>query len=123
YATSTRKLRIPGPRPKPLIGPMGNLLEFARDPVGGMEQLFRQYGNICTIVEGGGVRTISPFRNVPGTVFVRGPELIREVSSQHEVYYEYPLSLTLYPLGEVSGRKRSLKRYGTGLFNVNSDIH
>jgi cytochrome P450 len=122
-AASSRKVKIPGPRPKPVIGPMGNLLGFARDPVGFMEQVFRRYGDICSLVEGGGVRILAPFRDVPGTIFVRGPELTREVSSQHEVFYEYPLSFTLYPMAEVNGRRRALKHYGTGLFSVNSDTH
>src|SRR5262245_7887448 len=123
FAVSSRKVNIPGPRPKPVIGPLGNLLEFAPDVVGYMERMFGQYGNICSLVQGGGVRVLSPYRDVPGTVLIRGPELIREVSSQHDVYDQIPLAFTLHPIDEVNGRKRALKHYGTGLFDVNGDVH
>jgi cytochrome P450 len=59
----------------------------------------------------------------PGTVLAYGPELVRQAATQHEVYYKYPLSCDLYPLGGLTPRTAPLRHFLTGLFGVNSDEH
>jgi len=45
---------IPGPRPMPVVGPMGNFLQFGLDPIGFMGNTFKKYGHIAAMAEGGG---------------------------------------------------------------------
>jgi cytochrome P450 len=49
--------------------------------------------------------------------------MVHDVTSQHDIYFKYPLSLGFYPLGEPSPRTAPLKHFGVGLFGVNSDAH
>ena len=116
-------LTVPGPRPAPILGTYGNVILFFNDPIGYTRGLFQTYGTVVALAAGGGTRVYSPHLDCPGTVFAYGPDLAREVASQHDVYHKYPVSLTLYPLGEVSPRKASLKRFGVGLLGVNGAEH
>lgn len=121
--TSTR-LTVPGPRPMKIFGPMGNLL-FDKSGSGSLlaGRLFQQYGPVVALVDGGGTRVYSPYPTCPGTVFTYGAEITRQIASQDEAFHKSPLSMTLYPLGEVSPRKAPLKRFGYGLFGVNDEEH
>src|SRR5437016_9759367 len=114
---------VPGPPPVPILGPLGNLVQLTRDPLKYMGQLFKTYGPVASLAAGGRSRVFSTRSDRPGTVFVYGPELAREVEIQHDVYHKSALTGTLYPTGEVSRRERPLLEYATGLFSVNGDEH
>jgi cytochrome P450 len=94
-----------------------------RDSIGYSSRLFETYGPIVRVRQGRGPNLYSPLPDCPGTICAYGPDYTREVTTQHEVYYKYPLSMGLSPQGEVSPRTRPLKYYGVGLFGVNSDLH
>ena len=47
------------------------------DPIAHVGALFEEYGPIAQLVVGSPTRVVSTERNVPGTVFVFGPEYNR----------------------------------------------
>lgn len=116
-------LEIAGPAPLPVVGRLAQMMRFGRDTVGEARKLFRQYGKLVTIAAGGGTRIYSPFPDCPGTVLTYGPDAVREVTTQHDVYQKAHLSGRLYPQGEVGARQEPLKRYAAGLFGVNGNEH
>ncbi|MEP7287522.1 MAG: cytochrome P450 [Chloroflexota bacterium] len=111
---------IPGPRPIPGLGRTGNLLQFARDPIGILSNLFRTYGSIAALVEGGKTRIISPYPDCPGSVFVYGAELNRKVITDSESYQKSALGGVN---SSMTRRQEVMWNWGTGLFNVNGDTH
>ncbi|MBW4647502.1 MAG: cytochrome P450 [Kastovskya adunca ATA6-11-RM4] len=116
-------LTVPGPNPKTLFGRITNLLNFGSDSIGYTRQLFETYGPIVSLRYGGGTNVYSSLPNCPGTVFAYGPEFVRQVATQHEVYYKHPLSGRLYRRQNDSARTEPLKHFVVGLFGVNSDRH
>ena len=46
--TATRS--IPGPRPMPVIGRLGNVIQFGLDPLGTLTRLFQRYGSVVALV-------------------------------------------------------------------------
>lgn len=121
YRHSTPSLTVPGP--KPLFGASGNVYRFVRDPIGYTSQLFERYGPIAALSYGGKTNIYSPHLDCPGTVFAYGPEMVREVSTHHDIYYKSPLSGTPPSVTFDSGRTAVLKHFGTGLFGVNGEEH
>ncbi|MEL6455006.1 MAG: cytochrome P450, partial [Cyanobacteria bacterium J06623_5] len=87
---------VPGPRPSPFLGRALSLWQFVNDSVGFSRKLFREYGNLVALDAGGGTRLYSPRPTCCGTVFVCGADLVRQVVTQHDVYYKYPLTGPLY---------------------------
>jgi len=120
---SKNTLTVPGPPSTPLLGSMGNLLQLTRDPLKYMDRLFKSFGSIAALVGDGPSRVFSTQPDCPGTIFVYGPELSREVEVQHDVYHKSPLSGTLYPKNNPSPRQEPLLEYVTGLFSVNGNEH
>ncbi|CAA9573031.1 cytochrome P450 hydroxylase [uncultured Synechococcales cyanobacterium] len=116
-------LDVPGPSPVKVFGRATNAFRFAKDSIGYTRQLFQNYGPIVSLSYGGGTNIYSPLLNCPGTVFAYGPELVRQVATQHEIYYKHPLSGKLYRKGTDSERTEPLKHFVVGLFGVNSDQH
>jgi cytochrome P450 len=114
---------VPGPRPLPVIGRTLNTIRFAKDSVGYSRELFHTYGSLVALAEGGGTRLYSPRDICPATVFAYGPKLVRQVATQHEVYYKYPLTGPLYRLRGTSPRTQPLNHFLVGLFGVNTDEH
>lgn len=114
---------VPGPNPGTYWGRIANLLRFGSDSIGYARELFQTYGAIVALRSGGGTNIYSPLPNCPGTVFVYGPELIRQVATQHEIYYKHPLSGRLYRRKDDSARTEPLKHFMVGLFGVNCDQH
>jgi cytochrome P450 len=114
---------VPGPNPSTFWGRIANLLRFGNDSIGYTRELFQTYGAIVALRSGGGTNIYSPLPNCPGTVFVYGPELIRQVATQHDIYYKHPLSGRLYRRKDDSARTEPLKHFMVGLFGVNRDQH
>jgi cytochrome P450 len=114
---------VPGPRATPFLGVQGNLLSFVRDPLAYLDGLFAEHGPIAALVRGRSTRLVSTQPDPPGTVFLYGPELNRQLLSQHATYHKSALSGPLYPRGEPHPRTVVLRRMLTGLFDVNDDRH
>jgi len=117
------KLTVPGPQPLPVFGRTILVSKFVKDSLGFTSQLFHKYGNLVSLVRGGGTNFYSPLPDCPGTVFTYGAENIQTVTTQHEIYYKYPLTGGLYRRRDESKRTEPLKHFGVGLFGVNSDTH
>jgi cytochrome P450 len=117
------KLTVPGPRPLPILGCTANLISFVKDSIGLSRRLFQTYGSVVSLAEGGGTNLYSPQPNCPGTVLAYGAEIVQEVTSQHEIYYKYPLTGGLYRRRDESRRTEPLKHFGVGLFGVNGNTH
>src|SRR6266498_3814280 len=101
------RLNVPGPKPMKVFGPMGNLLFNNSTCFSLMAgELFKQYGPVVSLVEGGGTRVYSPYPTCPGSVYTVGAEITRQIVTQDEAFHKSPLSCTLYPLGDVPPRDR-----------------
>ncbi len=114
---------IPGPKPAPLIGRTLNILKFSKDSIAYTRSLFEKYGNLVSLVEGGGTRLYSPRPVCPGTVFACGPELTRQVATQQDVYHKCPLTGPLYRFRNDSARTKPLNHFLVGLFGDNEERH
>lgn len=118
----------PGPDPIPLLGALPLLVRYAQDPIGNTTRLFKQYGNIVSLVRAP-IRMMTPFGN--GVVLVNGAPFNREVLTNHERYHAYALPGTYYPTDERLAAAKSdererlqpIRRTLTGLFHVNGDEH
>lgn len=114
-------LRIPGP--PALLGGRGNLLQFLADPLNHTGALFRQYGPVVALAAGVRTNIVSIDPHCPGTAFITGPEHMRTVAAQHDIFYRYSAAGTLYPVPDAPARLQPLREWGSGLFNVNGDLH
>ncbi|PSR16991.1 cytochrome P450 [filamentous cyanobacterium CCP3] len=124
HATSAQPVfNVPGPRPFPLVGRAFNSLRFAQDSIGYTRGLFHTYGHLVALAAGGGTRLYSPRETCPATVFACGPDLVRQVTTQHEVYFKHPLTGPLYRWRQSSERAKPLNHFLVGLFGVNSAAH
>ncbi|MBE9182644.1 cytochrome P450 [Oculatella sp. LEGE 06141] len=121
--TASITLTVPGPHPKTPWGKTANVLRFVADSIGFTRQLFQTYGSMVSLHYGGGTNVYSSLAHCPGTVFVYGPEFVRQVATQHEIYYKHPLSGRLYRRKDQSARTEPLQHFVVGLFGVNSDRH
>ncbi len=104
----------------PIIGALGNLVQFRNDPLGYAQRLFRTYGPLAALVDGP-ARMTTP--RGTGVVLATGPELNRQVLTQHDRFHNYALSGRFFPEGDDRPRRQPLKRMMTGLFQVNGDEH
>lgn len=114
---------VPGPAPTPLLGAVPNVFQFAKDPIAYTRQLFETYGNLVSLVEGGGTRLYSPYPVCPGTVFACGPEVVRQVATQPDVFYKCPLTGPLYRFRNESARAKPLNHFLVGIFGDNEAAH
>ena len=112
--------RVPGPAPKPIVGSLGNLVQFRNDPLKYTQRLFRDYGPLAALVDGP-AHVIT--RRGTSVIFATGPELNRQVLTQHDRFHAYALSGRFFPEDDDRPRLRPLKRTMTGLFHVNGDEH
>lgn len=123
----------PGPDPMPVVGGLGNVLHYMRDPVKNAGRLFHRYGNVVSLVRAP-IHIASPGpgwgRRAPGeaigagVVLVNGADHNREVLTQHDRYHMIALPGRLIPtFGRVSERQRPMMRMMTGLFDVNGNEH
>ncbi len=113
---------VPGPSPAPVYGRLAHTLRFAHDAIGYPRQLFQTYGRVVALAAGGKTRLYSPLPHCPGTVFAYGPDIVRQVTSQHDIFFKYPLTMGLYPENPTP-RTAPLRHLGVGLFGVNSSEH
>jgi cytochrome P450 len=114
---------VPGPRALPLLGATAELARFLLDPIEAIGRLFRIHGPIAALCVGARTRVVSTESNVPGTVFLYGPELNRALLTNHADFHKCGLPGPLYPKEPVSARKRPVTRMLTGLFHVNEGEH
>ncbi len=114
---------VPGPRALPVLGASVELVRFLHDPIEAIGRLFRLYGPITALTVGARTRVVSTEQNVPGTVFVHGPELNRALLTNHADFHKCGLAGPLYPQHPVSPRQRPVTRMLTGLFHVNEQQH
>ncbi|HEY1533375.1 MAG TPA: cytochrome P450 [Polyangiaceae bacterium] len=116
-------LSVPGPQAIPVLGATVELLRFVLDPIEFVARLFRKYGPIAQLVVGSPTRLVSTQPNVPGTIFLYGPELNRALLTNHADFHKCALTGPLYPKEPLSPRTRPLTRMLTGLFHVNEGEH
>jgi cytochrome P450 len=110
---------VPGPS-----SPFGRFAETLRifsDPISYMEKQFAKYGPIVGVLTA--PLTTPPSPDYPGTVFMYGPDPIREVCSDHDGYHRSAMSHRLYPANEVTARTQPLKCIMTGLAYQRGDTH
>jgi cytochrome P450 len=117
-----------------VLGALPHIIRFARDPIGAAGRLFARYGDLVAIVRAPS-RIVSPRGRC--IILANGPELNREILTQHERYWTTSLSGPFYPedadlaRAETSrlpgqataARLKPLRRLLTGLFQVNGDEH
>lgn len=123
HGQSLLPFSVPGPAPARLLGPLGNVFDFVRDPLGHVGRLFDQHGPIVCLAKGRSTWLVSTRKGPPGTVFLYGPELNRQIFSQHMSYDKCALTGPLHPQGAPSRRQRPLLHLFGGLFAVNGDEH
>ena len=116
-------LTVPGPPPTPFLGAAPNIFQFAKDPIAYTRQLFETYGNVVSLVEGGGTRLYSHYPDCPGTVFACGPDIVRQVATQPDVFYKCPLTGPLYRFRNESARAKPLNHFLVGIFGDNEAAH
>ncbi len=123
----------PGPAPYPLVGPLGNVIRWMRDPIGSAGRLFARYGDVAMLVRAP-VRIVNPGPTpmIPslqhakgaGIVVVNGARFNREVLTDHDRYFMIALPGRLFPTtAPPPPREKPITRTMTGLFHVNSDEH
>ena len=110
---------IPGPQS--FLGPYRAAISFFNDPIGYLDTLFGEYGKLVWVKTP--PMATPPNPNYPGTVFLYGPELIQQVTTEHDSYYRVAMSLSLYPIGEISPRQEPVTRIMTGLPYLQKDEH
>ncbi len=97
---------IRGPRPIPLLGPLGRVLQFFGDPASRMLALHREFGDIAAVTD-----------RSPALVCAFGAELNREVITNHAIF-EHTSEV---PLRAPPGS--ALSRFNTVLPFLNGDTH
>jgi cytochrome P450 len=106
-----------------VLGATASLLRFVLDPIEFVGKLFGEYGPIVQLAVGSPTRLVSTEANVPGTVFLYGPELNHALLSNHADFHKCALTGPLYPEAPLNARTRPLTRMMTGLFHVNEAEH
>ncbi len=120
---STLPFNVPGPSVSTPWGKTAQVIQFVQDSLGYTSKLFATYGPVVAMRQGGKTRLYSSREHCPGTVFVYGPEIIRQIATQNEVYHKCPLTGPLYRLRDRSDRTRPLNNFLVGLFGINDDQH
>jgi cytochrome P450 len=97
---------VRGPRPVPVLGTLGNMLSFFRDPVRTMRSLHERYGLLAALAD-----------RDPAVLCVFGGEYNRQVLSDHRLFHNW--SELPIPVPEDSAPAR----LATALTNMNGDVH
>lgn len=111
--------KIPGPPAR--FGRFAETVKVFNDPIRYFDEHFKTYGPI--FVAWTTSLTTPPSRDYPGTICIFGPNLIRELCSNHDGYHRSALSHRLYPVNKVTDRTEPLTRIMTGLTHVRGDTH
>lgn len=114
-------LTVPGPPAR--LGGYLNLMRVVRDPIAEMGRLFAAYGPVASLARGARPRLFSSYPRTEGVVFVRGPELLRQVATDAETYHRYHLLGPLAPGEHPTRRQEPLRYFGAGLFAMNEAEH
>lgn len=110
---------IPGPAAR-----FGRFIEMAKifsDPIQYFDKHFKKYGCIFGTLTAS--LTTPPSPNYPGTICIYGPDLIRELCSDHDGFHRSALSHRLFPADKVTPRTEPLRHIMTGLTHVRGDTH
>ena len=128
-------MTVPGPAPVPVLGSTPRLLSFLNDQIGYSGRAFAKYGRLVSLVQGP-AKMMTP--TSAGVLLVNGPDLNREILTQHDRFKSYALSGPFFPEDKVMDRARTrgpfsrmpaadrlepVRRTLTGLFHVNGDEH
>lgn len=92
---------IPGPRRIPLLGPVGSMVRFFRDPIRCMRHLHATYGNIAAVSHGD-----------PSLVCLFGPELNRQVLSDPNSFHNRELPLRIPERSPLRAEKTLVGKNG-----------
>jgi len=107
----------------PGLGPWLNTIGYAKDSLGFAGRLFQQHGPIVSLAAGGGTNFYSPLPDCPGTVIACGPEVVKQVALNHDVFHKFPLTGVLHRYRDRSDRTTGLHNFVVGLFGVNGLQH
>lgn len=110
---------IPGPTAR--FGRFAETAKIFSDPIRYVDRNFKKYGRIFGTLTAS--LTTPPSPGYPGTICIYGPDLIRELCSDHDGFHRSALSHRLYPADEATPRTEPLKRIMTGLTHVRGDAH
>jgi cytochrome P450 len=115
------------------VGGVPHVVRLSRDPIAGATRLFARYGRVVSLVRAP-ARMMTPFGRA--VVLATGPDINKEVLTEHERYHSYALPGVYYPEDDVlaaaerpgpgrpsAARLRPIRRTLTGLFHVNDDAH
>lgn len=116
------RLSVPGPRPMPVVGPIGNFLQFGLDPITFMGRVFKKYGPVAAMAEGGGFTFTQ--RKGPGIILAYGPEFLKPLETDQEVW-QRPESLPpFYEPGQSPPRRlKPMSELVNSLQVVNGERH
>lgn len=114
---------IPGPRITPTTGHQRELLRYTRDPLTYIGRAFAVHGPVVALTANGERKLASACHDCPGTIFAYGPEILRKIATNHNIFHRCALTGPLYPGETTCPRRAPLKRMLTGLFVVNEEEH
>jgi cytochrome P450 len=97
-------------------------LRFTLDPLTVMNEL-KAYGNVVALVQGGNGALMFPGEDCPGTIFVFGADLNRQILTRTDDFHSGPIIGPIYSAWKDDPRLAVLKRVGTGLFSLNGEAH
>ena len=101
-------IEIPGPAPMPVLGWLPQLVRFATDPLGSLEKLHRQYGDILRL----------RMKNYSG-VMIFHPDYNRQILRDPSIFYSYNVDLVPVPFP----RDSSVRRATMGMPLMNGPRH
>ncbi len=110
---------MPGPVAR--FGRFAETLVIFSDPIKYMDKYFKEFGKLFAVPSASMLTPPAP--GYPGTVFICGSDLIREVSNDREGFHRAALSHRLYPASGASSRTQPLLRIMTGLGAQRGEIH
>lgn len=108
--------KLPGPKPMPIVGWRGNMLQFLRDPLTYLDSAYHTYGNVVAFARGGNSNLLSSVDKCPGTIFAFGPANNQAILTQTDVFQMSPMTTT--KLGHTP-----TTRLLSGIFSMNGSKH
>ncbi len=121
--TGQALLNVPGPQRTTFIQRTQAAYAIIRDSIGAQRELFRKYGPIVSIAVGGGTRVLSSQDVCPGSVILYGPELLRQVRTQHNTFHQNPLTGALHAQRANTPRLAPLNTFFVSLWGLHEDEH